>query len=755
MMKIYTYIISLVIVLFIACSDRELIPNQVVDKPVAIFSMSVDTCSVPCQITFSNSSVNAKSFFWDFGDGSIDTVRNPVHIYQKTGEFTVTLTTAGTNNLTNDTSSKVVILPQDTVEESLTSFTIVSSSSGGISPDSVCFLNSSINVDSSYWDFGDGTVISTLKDTVCHIFGETGIFTVRLVTSFGQNSDTSEIEIIIEETVPPPLAEFTFSNDSCLAPCNISITNNSQNADSFNWSFGDGTNSNSAKESFEHMYNEAGSYTITLVASIENLSDTSSKGVTILDSSEVPLPIADFTILNDSCEAICEIGFENRSENAIFFEWDFGDGNTSTEAHPSYVYSEPGRYEVSLKASNSFGSSSKISTVTINETTDTCDSAPLFLTPGDQKSFGTPFEVQFSSNSTDTGFDYNWNFGDGSPPSNEINPVHRFEAVEAIQNVPVTLTLTKGNLACTYSEVLTLYEGPIPGKIRITYLDDLGRITHASPFSAEKDSTLIGLAPFEGLGELVDMEVDYKKRIIYALITNGNDPIIAENEPQIWICNLNGTGLRKIYSNPEFVRDSYLNLDLNDTNGDLHFISKSIGNSPYELRRARLLANDLFTLNTGDRIIGGSLFFIDQITYISFVNRVAYVTEEKQVQLVKAYTLPAKLGDLPITLIQSEPGEKFSGLTINFTTQDIVLHRSTTSDIRMYSAVNGTFKNILVSKVKEPSRIATYHNLEAVYWIESAVDRFIIRSSPFGGASPSVFSQNVGNKYVLEVGRFE
>src|SRR5690606_38106890 len=44
-----------------------------------------------------------------------------------------------------------------------------------------------------------------------------------------------------------------------------------------------------------------------------------------------------------------EIQFNNESENAESFAWDFGDGTTSTEANPTKTYSNPGLYTVKLK----------------------------------------------------------------------------------------------------------------------------------------------------------------------------------------------------------------------------------------------------------------------------------------------------------------------------------------------------------------------------------------------------------------------
>ena len=56
------------------------------------FNINTDaTCSVPTSIPFTNLSVNATSYLWNFGDGFTDTAANPVHIYNAYGTYTVTL----------------------------------------------------------------------------------------------------------------------------------------------------------------------------------------------------------------------------------------------------------------------------------------------------------------------------------------------------------------------------------------------------------------------------------------------------------------------------------------------------------------------------------------------------------------------------------------------------------------------------------------------------------------------------------------
>ena len=61
-------------------------------------------------------------------------------------------------------------------------------------------------------------------------------------------------------------------------------------------------------------------------------------------------PIADFTVQGEDRIAPAAIEFENNSQNAETYEWDFGDGTTSMEATPSHRFRSSGNYLVKLKA---------------------------------------------------------------------------------------------------------------------------------------------------------------------------------------------------------------------------------------------------------------------------------------------------------------------------------------------------------------------------------------------------------------------
>lgn len=73
----------------------------------------------------------------------------------------------------------------------------------------------------------------------------------------------------------------------------------------------------------------------------------------IVDVAE--FPIASFEILPDTFEIEKPIQFQNNSQHAEFFDWDFGNGITSDDFAPEHIYETPGDYTISLIIENEFG----------------------------------------------------------------------------------------------------------------------------------------------------------------------------------------------------------------------------------------------------------------------------------------------------------------------------------------------------------------------------------------------------------------
>jgi PKD repeat protein len=78
----------------------------------------------------------------------------------------------------------------------------------------------------------------------------------------------------------PPSASFTYSGANTFAPDNVTFTNNSTNATSYSWSFGDNTSSTLSDPS--HVFESAGVYTVSLIATGANaLTNTISQTINV------------------------------------------------------------------------------------------------------------------------------------------------------------------------------------------------------------------------------------------------------------------------------------------------------------------------------------------------------------------------------------------------------------------------------------------------------------------------------------------
>jgi PKD repeat protein len=80
-------------------TDSTLQILHLLNQPtVAGFTYSVSGSNVPLTVYFSNTSTNATSWIWNFGDGTTSTVQNPSHTYSTAGDYTVKLIASGAVN---------------------------------------------------------------------------------------------------------------------------------------------------------------------------------------------------------------------------------------------------------------------------------------------------------------------------------------------------------------------------------------------------------------------------------------------------------------------------------------------------------------------------------------------------------------------------------------------------------------------------------------------------------------------------------
>lgn len=123
------------------------------------------------------------------------------------------------------------------------------------------------------------------------------------------------------------------------------------------------------------------------------------------DEETGPKPIARFTPTVEETVPYF-VSFQNDSENADTYSWDFGDGNTSTEENPTHTYAEKGDFTVTLTAKGKGGEA-----ITSKDVTITGFTLTQFLTGSDAS--GKVWNLEFNElvqlvSATDRAWWYGW-----------------------------------------------------------------------------------------------------------------------------------------------------------------------------------------------------------------------------------------------------------------------------------------------------------------------------------------------------------
>ena len=188
---------------------------------------------------------------------------------------------------------------------------------------------------------------------------------------------------------------------------------------------------------------------------------------TPLMSVKTPL-VAAFT--NNSPQCICvpqschPIQFTDQTtggSGTYTYQWDFGDGSTSTQKNPVKQYNAPGVYQVTITVSDGACSDGHSGQVTVYPApTASFTSLPGICLGGDLQFTDTSSPGTVAGISQASIVRWEWDFGDGSDHSLDRNPVHRYLSPG---NYQVTLIVTDSR-GCTGSVTLSVqvYTNPIP-----------------------------------------------------------------------------------------------------------------------------------------------------------------------------------------------------------------------------------------------------------------------------------------------------
>ena len=206
----------------------------------------------------------------------------------------------------------------------------------------VTFTNLSTDATGCYtWDFGDGTFSNEVNPV--HEYDVAGTYVVCLTAEnpYGTDEYCTSVAVIL-----PPDAAFSYTGDPIVTFTDLTLNSPT----SWSWVFGDG--GTSTLQNPVHTFLTEGTFTVCLTATNALGFEVYCLPVTI-ENTELLIPAADFSVGFTALTA----SFTDLSTNdPNAWDWDFGDGSTSTEQNPSHTYAVSGSYNVCLTASNDFGS---------------------------------------------------------------------------------------------------------------------------------------------------------------------------------------------------------------------------------------------------------------------------------------------------------------------------------------------------------------------------------------------------------------
>ena len=294
------------------------------------------------------------SWQWFFGDGTSQTFTSPQpvvqHTYATAGSYNVKMVVATqmVGGLATDTArSQVAVNPA-----AKAAYAFQDACSGNTTAFDNLSQNNNTTIKSYQWNFGNS---GSASDTAASInpkynYKLAGEYNVKLVvTNTLGCTDTIAKKVTIFAS---PAADFTW-NTACEAkPVHFADNSEARSATitNWNWKFSseaqilDASTKKSCNVSFAH----AGTYDA-------NLKVTDRNGCSTLVSKQItikPSPIAAFNIADNYESKQGQVMISNGTINGTEYEWNFGNGKTSTAETPIVTFDREGHYNIQLIAWN-------------------------------------------------------------------------------------------------------------------------------------------------------------------------------------------------------------------------------------------------------------------------------------------------------------------------------------------------------------------------------------------------------------------
>ena len=399
---------------------------------------------------------------WDFGDGTSANGATQSHVFREPGTYRVAL------SVDSDASS-------DDCRE-ITGFHVITVNAAPVAnagDDIVVGVNEEFVLDGSAssdpdgalashrWNLGDGNERNGVS--IRHRYSQPGRYEVQLTVSdtagLANSTATDTLTVIVHDGVTAVLdapdavcvgEEVTLSARRSTSP-EAPITG-------FNWSFGDGTQSDA--ETVTKRFVSPGRYNVSVL-----VDDGAGRASSQREASKVILvnqpPIAVAGANRFVCPGV-PVRFDATASSdpdgsIAGYEWDFGDGRAGAGATSEHVYDRPGTYQVKLRVKDNSGASCDMRedtlTVVVNAP-PAADAGPdrqVFVGGANDAEI---FSAWRSYDPDGTSLDHVWDFG----PDGQRNGERVAHSFSAPGEYEVKLTVSDGSgLSCgTASDTMTV-----------------------------------------------------------------------------------------------------------------------------------------------------------------------------------------------------------------------------------------------------------------------------------------------------------
>ncbi|MEO8146596.1 MAG: PKD domain-containing protein [Bacteroidia bacterium] len=440
-------------------------------NPCADFTFSAQSvCSGIVQ--FNDSVINAPtSWQWTFGDGGTSTIANPLHTYTAAGIYNVQLVAC--NAIVCDSIIKQVVIASANapLNASCSPVTTGYCCSMGISHVVFNTINQ-ISADGSagYEDFSctNTTLMVGISYPITVTTGNQYYENVKAWIDYNNNGIFEAAELV-----------FTSLNHLITHTGNITIPGSATINTPLRMRIGSDYYSNSTPSPCTDVqYGQFEDYAV------------------YIQTNSLP-PVASYTsAITNACAGTVQFT-DNSTNTPTSWSWTFGDGGTSTLQSPLYQYLLPGTYNVTLMATNIYGSNSYSQTITVNPFNAS------FTVTGSLV-MNQPLNFTGTAPGATT---WAWNFGDGYL-ANIQSPSHTYTSAGTYI---VSLTVTRPG--CTFTVYDTLVIVPV-GIDEISDVQSL--LINPNPFNEQTQLSYV-----LGKNETVTIEIyDVVSKKISTIVNN-------------------------------------------------------------------------------------------------------------------------------------------------------------------------------------------------------------------------------------------